>query len=182
MRALVRPPALLLACLLLLLHSRAHAGERESLKKLPGFYVTSTQSLGFPKGLEMRFSPEAIKDLEAKSRDDMTRIVEVELRKAGIRVFTKAEYDSIPTVPALVLDEVTIVDESVTMHTSSSLNVRQMARLPANGETTEVTTWSRTILTVLGSDTAQRTRGTVTAVQGMVEEFVNDYLAMNPKK
>ena len=177
-----RWPLLILLFLAAFLSARVcHSDASDSLKGLRGFYVSSLQSLGLSKAAELRANPDALRKVEDKARSDMERVVQVELRKAGIQVFTEAEFIDNPLVPSLELSEITILDEYGTMHTAISLAVRQLVTIRVSQRSALATTWSRDRLVILGKDTAQRTRGTVATVNEMLEELVNDFLKANPK-
>jgi hypothetical protein len=172
-------PFLLIAvCATLTAHASA-AAEFETLAGLKGFYVSSVQSFGVPK--TDKADPLALQRAEDKASAEMTMIVQGELKKAGIRVFTQDEFRDQADVPSLQVSETTILDEFGTRHTALRLEVHQLVAIYVNRQNALATTWSRDRLVVQGKDAGSKTRGAVPVVNGMLEELISDYRKANPQ-
>jgi hypothetical protein len=124
-------------------------------------------------------------DAKEKYMEDITRefeeMLELELRKAGIKVYDLDAWAKTPDAALLNLYEVAIIDRN-TMTTAILLEVRHLVTARPSGNIVYASIWRTMELSILGVHAAQRTNGTKQQVQGMMVEFLNEYLAANPKK
>ena len=126
-------------------------------------------------------------DAEAKHGGlNKTRLqtdVEVELRKAGIRLITRNELSNTPRLPYLYVS-ITVVKgrgQSSLYTYSVSLELMQRVYLAGNASKTESigATWSNVVTGfVAGQPLDDQVRK---YLRDLVSEFINDYLAVNPK-
>ena len=169
---------LLVVCATLVARASS-AAEFETLSGVKGFYVSSVQSFGTPKS--GKTDPLALQRAEDKASLEMTKVVQGELKKAGIRVFTQEEFRDQADVPSLQVTETTIFDEFGTRHTALRLEVHQLVAIYVNRQNALATTWSRDRLAVIGKDVANQVPGSVAIVNGMLEELISDYRRANPQ-
>lgn len=101
--------------------------------------------------------------------------VELKLRLAGMRVVTAEEGFKIPGNPGIYVEALLLSDAKAGC---IRIELVQNARLERNGQSLiSVATWYKTALT--SSPTAQSIRD---VVKDLVDEFLNDWLSVNPKK
>jgi len=143
--------------------------ERETLRGLKGFYVfveeqrDEIKQAGLTKGI---------------LRTD----VELKLRKAGIRVLTKDEMFLMQGTPQLLVDVTAFKTERVLDEVSGfiySVNIDFMQRvLLSRNRSIKATaiTWQRTFLGI-----TPKLRHIRETVSDLIDDFMNDYLAANPK-
>ena len=108
---------------------------------------------------------------------------ELQLRQYGIKVLTQEEFLSTPTVPYLYIEvglatiaggNETVAGGSIAIQLKESvLLLRKPKRVCLS-----TTTWSRITSVVVGLGRIKDLRG---HVKDLVNEFINDYLAANPK-
>jgi hypothetical protein len=152
---------------LLLLPGVSHAlkSQREALVGLKGVYVLvespkpEAQSLGLTK-------------------DQIKTDIELRLRKAGIRMLTEKEWLGSPDYPHL-----SVTVNVITIGGSYSFMVQlylSEAVTLARGNSVMGVIW-QTYRIGIGNEPNTETK-TKEQVGGMVDQFINDYLAANPKK
>ncbi len=102
--------------------------------------------------------------------------VELKLRLAGMRVVTRVESFSLSGGPYLYINVNVLPSPSRTA--SISVELHQNTLLERNGERAiGVTTWDRG--TLISNPNAQGIRN---SIKDKVDEFLNDWLSVNPKK
>jgi hypothetical protein len=148
------------------------------LRGLKGFWVT--YSVSWDRSQVP--SETALAEIEQENSRLMTQTVELELRKAGVKVCNSDEYSHDLAIANLDLSEVMILDEYGTMTTAILLSVRQVARVAFNAVIVSASIWHRFKLVILGREAATRTQGTAEYVRRMIADLLNDYLTANPKQ
>jgi hypothetical protein len=109
------------------------------------------------------------------TRETVQNDVELKLRLAGMRVMTDKEVSQIPGMPDLYV-RVTLTKGAEAA--SIEIHLRQNARLERNGQlAVAATTWKTFYLTA--NPTSQSIRDTV---KDGVDDFLNAWLSVNPKK
>ena len=149
--------------------ARERYGERESLAGLGGVYV-----------LVEDMAPDV--ERNGLTRSTLQTDVEVKLRQAGIRVLTEAERAVAPGSPFLYLRVATMKSDGVGLYAVDiDLELNQEVRLTRNPAITSLArTWSAGgWVGIIGSRNLSRVRDTV---RDAVDQFLNDYLAANPKR
>jgi hypothetical protein len=159
-------------CLTLLLAPATLAAsevERDSLKGLPGVQVL-VETL--PADVEQYgLTAELI-------RTD----VELRLRRSGIRVFSADEEDPSPAKAFVYVNlNVFQVDNGAPglYAASVSVELHQRLRSLVSGLAFYGTTWERSSVHTLGKNNLRQLRDDVNDV---VDKFINDYLAANPRR
>ncbi len=105
--------------------------------------------------------------------------IEVELRKAGIRVVDRAQLDDSSGRPYLFLVVSTLKGTLNTYTYSMELRFHQNASLTRNPDVTlSVSTWNRS---VIGSERGNRLPLLRDKIKEMLQPFINEYLAANPR-
>jgi len=142
-------------------------GERETLAGLTGVGV-----------LVEEMNPDAEKD--GLARSTLQTDVELKLRQAGIRVLSKDEWLAAPGRPSLYLNVNTFSRTGLYAY-CILLKVKQRVTLIRNLATTSWgTTWdSRGFMGTVGADNLHTVRDDV---RDQVDQFINAYLAANPKR
>lgn len=119
-------------------------------------------------------SPDSAK-LLGLTPDTIQTDVELKLRLAGVRVVTPAEILQVPGSP-FVYVSVVVADDARAAYVSFEL--AQNARLERNAMLAQaVETWSIRGLTSNPSGQGVRDR-----IKGLVDQFLNAWLSVNPKK
>jgi hypothetical protein len=137
--------------------------EIESLRGLQGVRVTVED-----------IDPEAERDGLTKSQ--IQRVVESELRKAGIKVLTEEEWFSIPSSAIL---SVNVNTDKSPESFNISLELVQRVALFRNPYFARLApTWNTGSVGTVG---ASNLRNIYDSVKDMVDIFINDYLSVNPK-
>jgi hypothetical protein len=106
--------------------------------------------------------------------------VELKLRLAGMRVVPKEEVDKVPGAPWLYVrvNVRHVTDNIEAAHIDVFLC--QGAILERNGQVAPITvTWFTGQLSVLGTNAAETLRD---ETKDLIDEFLNDWLSVNPKK
>jgi len=142
--------------------------ERETLTGLTGVHVVVEE-----------MNPAAEKD--GLTEFTLQMDVELKLRQAGIRVLTSGERLVAPGNPYLYLRVGTIKNEMGLYAFDTDLELRQEVRLTRNPAITSLAaTWSaRGRIGSIGSRNLPSVRD---SVRDQVDEFLNAYLAANPKR
>ena len=105
--------------------------------------------------------------------------IEVELRKAGIRVVDRSQLDDSSGRPYLFLVINTLKGTLNTYTYSMELRFHQNASLTRNPDVTlSVSTWNRS---VIGSERGNRLPLLREKIKEMLMPFINEYLAANPR-
>lgn len=141
--------------------------ERKTLKSLPGVLV----NVRWPDTFNM-----------AVSKKTIQTDVELRLRKAGVRVLNNEEWLATTMNPTLLVSCDTIVSADK-FQTIYSLDVAleqkvSLVRDPAIAESTLAITWSTSSIGLLGQFKLQLIRD---SVNDQTDQFINAYLAANPK-
>lgn len=118
---------------------------------------------------------------EGLTESDLQRDIEMKLQQAGIRVFTEAEWRTAPGKPTLNLEVRTLKPDTKTYVVSITLELEQEVRL-ARDATVNVsaTTWSAPPR--LGIVAAGHFSSIRRDVREIVDQFIQAYLAANPKR
>lgn len=145
-----------------------HPGERESLAGLAGVYVI-VEAMG------------AAVEREGLSRSTLQTDVEVKLRQAGIRVLTETEWVVAPGAPYLYLRVATVRAGELSLYAVAILlHFHQdvlLARTPTRA--LSAPTWRTAWVGAVGTKEFSWVRENV---RDKVDEFINAYLAANPKR
>lgn len=105
--------------------------------------------------------------------------VELNPRKAGIKVLTRDEQHSYPSNPYLYINVSTHKYRSVLYAVDISIWLMQQVILLGNPSiTTSATTWFTGGTGVIGCN---KLRDIEEFLKGFVDQFINDYLTANPK-
>lgn len=134
------------------------------------------------KGVQVKvqkISPDA--ERMGLTEDQIKTDVELRLRKAGVRVLTEKEVDETPGQPALYVREDTIVMQDFPIIVNSiSVELEEWVTLPRGSQPyVIIIIWSTSQTTPMGAGKIQQIRG---QVGWLVDRFIHDYLAANPKK
>ncbi len=123
--------------------------------------------------------PTAEKD--GLARSTLQNDVELKLRQAGIRVLSENELISAPGFPTLYLQVTAIRHEMGLYAYCIKLEVQQVVRLLRDPSiTSAATTWeARGEIGVVGKQNLSTVRE---YVRDQVDQFINAYLAANPKR
>lgn len=159
--------ALLLSACILLFAASAAFGQTASIFKDVGPIAVVIQAL----------DPDAVR--EDFTVDLIRTDIEVELRKAGIRVVERNELSDASGRPHLFLVVNTLKGTLNTYTYSMELRFHQNASLTRNPDVTlSVSTWNRS---VIGSERGNRLPQLREKVKEMLMPFINEYLAANPR-
>ena len=141
--------------------------ERDSLKGLPGVQVVVEQ-------LEADVEQHGLTAAAIKTD------VELRLRRSGIRVFSDLREDPSPA-KAYVYVNINIKEAGSggLYAVSVSVALNQWLRSQTSGLETPGTTWHRSLVATVGDVTVRQVRD---PVNDYVDEFINDFLAANPKR
>ena len=141
--------------------------QRDSLRDLPGFRVT------------IENFDEKDSALQGVSRSQIQNDVELRLRKAGIRVLTEKEWLNSLNAPTLYVN-INLMTSSAGLYAYDvSVDIQQEVILKTSpSRTTIATTWDKAMVGALGSRNLGDLRN---SVNDLVDFFINDYLAANPK-
>lgn len=122
----------------------------------------------------------------ALSPFDITTQVELKLRAAGLRVIKKTESNVPPVLMITINSTVPDSDDAPIYAVSINVELSQVGRLVANPTTarlpeklTYVGTWHSSHVYLYGREAAQI--HLKQDILNVVDEFLNDYLAENPK-
>ena len=141
---------------------------RATLRGLPGVYV-SVDSISADARSDGLFASQIQTD------------VELRLREAGIRVLTFDEAGATRGSGSLWVEVSTVHPLQALYGYSIGLNFTQGVRLERNGLYTAAATWSA--LGVLGTVDGGRLSETVRkSVRDLVDQFINAYLSVNPRR
>ena len=113
---------------------------------------------------------------------DVQTDVEVRLREAGIPVLNLTQLKAQPGTPALYVDVLLFTRDVDPDFYAFSVTVQlfQAVRLTRNSTEVEAATWTAT--PYLGTVGRERLRDVRNDVLDAINQFVNDYLAVNPKR
>src|SRR5438128_6602975 len=161
-------PKLLLLLIAVTVHGQDQ--ERISLSKLPGFYVEIVIQGGDSDSLRAGVTEEQV-------RTD----TELKLRRAGIRVLTEKEMTASPANPILIvyvqLHRPTEQALAGMYAFSLSVGVSQYVQLQSSLSVL-AKTWSKDSLGITGKNKIRKLRK---FTEDLIDQFVNDFLAANPK-
>lgn len=128
----------------------------------------------------VEFLPDDV-EREGLSREHLTHDIEVRLRQAGLRVLTISEIANSPGAPYLYVAIYPVTGPSVNVNAYAiGLTLKQLVQLSRN-PTTELfaTTWEGPAPP--SSLSAPRLLDIRSRISGVLERFIIDYLAVNPK-
>lgn len=103
--------------------------------------------------------------------------VELRLRKAGVRVFSREETFKTPGSPVLYVQVYTKVGQNL-VTCSSHVTLKETVTLARGGETYGAI-WETDSQGTVGQNNIRQIRE---VVGDLADKFINDYLAANPKK
>ncbi len=113
------------------------------------------------------------------TKSSLQTLVELELRKAGIRVLTEEERLKTKARPWLYLRVSVVIDDPGSCAFDISLWLNQAVILAGNGSIATATTWDTSRTGTVGKSNIPSIKD---HVREKVEEFCNDFLAANPVK
>ncbi len=127
---------------------------------------------------------EHIPDEAERDGLDTTQIrtdVELKLRQAGITVLTQQEWLSTAAAPYLYVNVQAIKNRANVYAFSADVELRQRVTLVRNpGMSILATTWSAT--GIIGTVGSQKLGAVREDVRDLTDQFINAYLAANPKR
>jgi hypothetical protein len=113
------------------------------------------------------------------TRQQLQTDVELQLRKAGIRVFAKQEQFRSPGQPLLYVNASALLHPNGLAAYNIRVELNQRASLDINTSSASVATWHVGMLGMIGvsrvSDTVRND------VRDLVDQFINAYLSVNPR-
>ena len=141
---------------------------RETLKGLQGVYVIIEYMV-----------PVAEKD--GLTKDLLQTDVELQLRKSGIKVLTKEEWTKTPWMPYLYVRVSLFKKEGLQLYAFFiEVKLRQAVYLKRNPDISTLTeTWDTAFIGTVG--VSKMKTGIRDSLKDKVDEFINAYLAVNPK-
>lgn len=158
-------PLLMVICLLLPGVSNAFSHDQKALVGLKGVFV-----------LVENIRPEA--ERLGLTQDQIKTDVELRLRKAGLTVLTQKEAYGVPGQPALYVNVNTAIRPG-SGHCAFGITVELCEKvIVERGFKTWGATWDTSTVGTVGIDNIRDLRG---LVGDLVDKFINDYLAANPK-
>lgn len=147
------------------------ASMKENLQQLKGIYVGA---VGFNRD-----------DLQGEiSKERLQTYVEMRLRTAGIPVMTEKEWLGTPGNPFLLL-QLDLFDANIGPvilypHSVSLKMIQEVIVVGSSDKQIPAVTWQKSLLGSAGRQTiSENVRA---ALEALMDRFINDYLAMNPKK
>ena len=148
-------------------YAQVYDGDIESLRGLKGVYVM----IGDLK-------PDIEEDRLEK--EQIQTDVELKLRLAGIKVLTREEYEKELGRPYLYVSGISMKREIGSHVFNTQVELVQQVQLTRNTKISLTTkTWSTSDIGYVGEkDVANYVRD---AIKDGVDEFINDYLSVNPK-
>jgi len=144
--------------------SKALGSERENLRGLPGVFVIVEE-------LEPDIQRDGLTDTQLQTD------VELRLRKAGIRVLTEKESFNVPGKPYLYVQISSLITKGgYAFHILIGLN--EQAYFTRNNSLVHAYAWDQA---GMGSTSTHDMIYIRQKVGDLVDRFINDYLAVNPK-
>jgi hypothetical protein len=141
--------------------------EKGTLKDLKGVYV-----------LIESLTPQA--NQKGLTEQQLQTDVELKLRQNGIKVLTREESFSAPGSPYLYLNVNVVISDRVLSPYNISLQLKQNVILSRDNICCKGITWEKGGTGIAGEAAlVESVRG---LVKDVVDMFINDYLAVNPKK
>lgn len=160
----------ILALLMLLLLpgiSSALTDEQRALVGLKGVYVMTTVESPNAKEIE----------LLGLTRDQIQKDVELRLRKSGIKVLTDKEWILTTGTPSLMVNLSAFTYLALCVY-SVRVALFEAVTLARGGQTS-ASVWESDYFGMVGTKNIRRVRNNV---GDKIDEFINDYLAANPKR
>jgi hypothetical protein len=148
---------------------------------LPGVshaLTLSQKALVGLRGVEViveNMQPEA--DRRGLNRNQIQTDVELRLRKAGVRVLTEDEMWNTPGMPTLIVNVNTVFGTGICAY-SVHVELTEKVKLD-RGFSVSGAIWEIGMIGAIGTGDMRKIRE---YVGDMVDKFINDYLAANPKK
>jgi hypothetical protein len=114
------------------------------------------------------------------SKDQITTDVELRLRKAGVRVLSEKEMQETPGLPFLYVNINTYIPtgQKALCAFTARVDLAEVVTL-ARGYPSVGLIWHKDSIGTVGTQSIREIRG---EVGDLVDEFINDYLAANPKR
>lgn len=147
----------------------------------PGDWGEQRDSLRGLKGVHVIVGKIAPAAVGAGVYQEQIRVdTELNLRRAGIRVLTADEWINEPGAPVLEVDLAVVgpADAPMWGYSITVALMQDVSLLRAPASRGSATTWKVSAPGVVGVDKIGKLRG---EIPGLVDWFVNDYLAVNPK-
>jgi hypothetical protein len=145
--------------------SSALTSDQEALVGLKGVYVLVEY---------IRPELERLGIIEKQIKTD----VELRLRKAGVRVLTKVEKSNTPDAATLYVKENGLITSRGLYLFSIDVQLLQLVTL-ARGSRVVGCIWIHNDIGIVGIDNISKIRP---RLADLVDKFINDYLAANPKR
>jgi hypothetical protein len=143
----------------------ASDADRETLRGLPGMSV-----------LVESLEPDV--ERAGLTTHQLQIDVELQLRKAGIRIFTKEESLRVPGHPLVYVNAFVLLHPKGQAAYFISIALHQWASLAANASSTLVETWATGYLGLVGVNSLNTLRGNI---RDCIDQLINDYLSVNPR-
>jgi len=135
----------------------------------------------------LRPPPTQVRTAFVVSAEDITTQVELRLRQSGVRIIDSANSKEAPLLVITAESTVPNTDDPALRYlyaVNIDVELLQVARLPATGKTPERTgyvgTWHSSKVYLYGLETAQS--HFKDDILRIIDEFLNDYLAENPRR
>ena len=149
-------------------HKLLWAGDKEVLQGLEGVSV-------WIEPIEQEVEKHGL------TRQAIQTDTELQLRQYGIKVLTEEELLSTPTVPILFINVNVMIHEKIPVVAAAlDVELREAVLLLREPKRfcCAARTWKTGVLVLVGLDKIKDLRGDI---KDLVNEFINDYLAANPK-
>ena len=145
-------------------------GDGDNLKGLRGVEIV----------VEMSENSETLLQKDGVGESQLQTRLEVKLREAGIRVLTQEQGGKTPGRPYLYLNinSTKIQGNPPVASVAIALELQEQVLLQRGKKSASAATWSTA---TVGTVPADDVRSIYDRVGDLVDEFINDYLAANPK-
>lgn len=155
----------------LIFGSFVHSGDKdelESLRGLKGIYVL------------IENLPADIEEKGGLTKDQIRTDIELKLRLAGIKVVSREERSTIPGWPCLYVNINPMKRKTELVVYAIQTELSQEVFLERNPNIQiKAITWSRGMIGTVGEAKLSQIR---TSLKDLIDEFINDYLSVNPTK
>ncbi len=162
--------AVTLVVVLLMLPGVSHALTlgQQPLVGLKGVYVMTTVESPKPEEIE----------LLGLTKDQIQKDVELRLRKSGIKVLTNKEWATMPGTPSLMVSLSAFTYLALCVY-SIRVELFEAVTLVRGGQTSASVWEAGLSVGMVGTKSIRTVRENI---GDKIDEFINDYLAANPKK
>ncbi len=160
--------------------AQAPAAQTQSAAKEPVLLTSQKESLRGLTNLGVVLVIESEADMTELNKSKLQTSVEVKLRSAGIRVTPRSVAAQLPGDPVLKLN-ITVLKGGMVYAYSVNLQFDQQTILKRDPSmATAASTWQ---LSEIGYATSMKSPGEriVNTMNSVLDVFINDYLAVNPK-